>query len=109
MKRPSAQALDLADEILDHVRHGLTRADALYELADLIDDHNAELLRAIRRLLGDAAHGGGSPGHLLPLAGELMWLPGLEEATFESKEEVHIENVHIRGRLPASFIDWLPA
>jgi hypothetical protein len=62
MKRPSAQALDLADEILDHVRHGLTRADALYELADLIDDHNAELLRAIRRLLGDAAHGGGSPG-----------------------------------------------
>jgi len=38
-----------------------------------------------------------------------MWLPELEEATFESKEEVHIENVHIRGRLPASFIDWLLA
>ena len=33
MKRPSERALDLAESILDHVRYGLTRADALYELA----------------------------------------------------------------------------
>ncbi len=36
-----------------------------------------------------------------------MWFPRFREATFENKEEVQIENVHIRGRLPASFTGWL--
>lgn len=62
MKRPSERALDLAEEILDHVRYGLTRADALYELADMIDEHHADLMRAIRRLLNDAARDSGLPG-----------------------------------------------
>jgi hypothetical protein len=33
-----------------------------------------------------------------------MRLPQSWEVAFETKEEVRIENVHIRGRLPASFI-----
>jgi hypothetical protein len=61
MKRPSQRALDLADEILDHVRHGMTRADALHELADMIDENNAELLRATRAVVGDINHNGSPP------------------------------------------------
>lgn len=61
MKRPSERALDLADDILDHVHHGLTRAEALYELADMIDDSNLELLQAIRSALRDAGRDSGLP------------------------------------------------
>jgi hypothetical protein len=61
MKRPSERALDLAEEILDHVRHGLTRADALHELADMIDESNAELLRAARAVAGVLTHNGCPP------------------------------------------------
>jgi hypothetical protein len=59
MKRPSERALGLAEEILDHVRYGLTRADALYELAEMIDEHNDELLSVIGDTLRDAERHGG--------------------------------------------------
>jgi hypothetical protein len=62
MKRPSERALDLAETILDHVRYGLTRADALYELAEMIDASNQELLDAVTGMLRDAERGGGLPG-----------------------------------------------
>ena len=62
MKRPSERALDLAEEILDHVRYGLTRADALYELAEMIDENNHELLCAAGSALRDAERNGGLPG-----------------------------------------------
>ena len=62
MKRPSERALDLAEEILNHVRHGLTRNDELYELAEMIDDHDADLVSAVQYLLYDAEHDGGIPG-----------------------------------------------
>ena len=61
MKRPSVRAFDLAEEILNHVRHGLTRNDELYELAEMIDDNNADLLGAVQCLLYDAEHDGGIP------------------------------------------------
>lgn len=61
MKRPSQRALDLADEICDHVRHGMTRADAVYELADMIDESNADLLRAARMVAGDIKRDGSPP------------------------------------------------
>jgi hypothetical protein len=67
MKRPSERALGLAEEILDHVRYGLTRADAIYELAEMIDEHNEELLSAISATLRDAERHGGLAG-LGPLA-----------------------------------------
>lgn len=69
MKRPSERALDLAESILDHVRYGLTRADALYELAEMIDEHNDELLSAVGATLREAERSGGlaSPDTLVPL------------------------------------------
>jgi hypothetical protein len=62
MKRPSDRALGLAEEIMDHVRYGLTRTDALYELAEMIDEHNDELLSAIGAALRDAERHGGLAG-----------------------------------------------
>lgn len=59
MKRPSEHALDLAEAILNHVNYGLTRADALYELAEMIDDYNGELLSAAGAALRDAERNGG--------------------------------------------------
>jgi hypothetical protein len=62
MKRPSERALGLAEEILGHVRYGLTRADALYELAEMIDEHNEELMSAVGSTLRDAERHGGFAG-----------------------------------------------
>lgn len=61
MKRPSERALDLANEIMDYVHHGLSRAEALYELADMIDESNGELVQAIQAALQDAARDSGQP------------------------------------------------
>lgn len=61
MKRPSERALDLADEILNQVRHRMTRADAMYELADMVDESNAELLEAVRAVVAGVAHNGSGP------------------------------------------------
>jgi len=55
MKRPSEKAESLAEEILDHVRYGLTRADAIRELAEMIDENCAELVESANALLRDAA------------------------------------------------------
>ena len=46
MKRPSDRALSLADEILDFTTRGLTHEDAVYELAQMIDQMNGDLLEA---------------------------------------------------------------
>ena len=62
MKRPSERALGLAEEIMDHVQYGLTRADALYELAEMIDESNLELVEAVADALRDADRGDGVPG-----------------------------------------------
>jgi len=58
MKRPSERALNLADEILDYLRPGLTRADALHELAEMVDRNNSKRLRAARAVAGNAAFNG---------------------------------------------------
>lgn len=62
MKKPSEYALDLAEEVFDHVRYGLTRADAIHELAEMIDEHTAKLLQSIQGLINDATRHGGAPG-----------------------------------------------
>ena len=66
MNRASERAMALAEEILDHVRYGLTRADALQELAEMIDEHNADLLQAANTLINDAVrrHGLVDPHYL---------------------------------------------
>ena len=58
MKRPSERALNLADEGLAYLCPGLTRADALHELAEMVDQNNSERVRAALAVAGNAAlHG----------------------------------------------------
>ena len=55
MTRPSEKALNLADEILDLTTRGLTREDAIYELAEMIDGMNGDLVEAAAASLECAA------------------------------------------------------
>ena len=61
LKRPSQKALDLGEELLDYVSYGLTRKDAIHELAEMVDESNSELLKAVSALLQGAQHNGGVP------------------------------------------------
>ena len=64
MKRPSEKALSLGEEIFDYVAYGLTRSDAIQELAEMVDESNGELLEAVSTLLLDAERHGGVPATL---------------------------------------------
>jgi hypothetical protein len=46
MTQPSEKALSLAEEILDFSTRGLTREDAIQELAQMIDEMNGDLVEA---------------------------------------------------------------
>lgn len=53
MKRPSDKALAIAEELVDYVHPGMTRAAATREVAEMIDDANEELLEAVGRVLAE--------------------------------------------------------
>ena len=59
MKRPSEKALKLGEEMLDYVAHGLTRNDAIKELAEMADESNRDLLEAVSAVLQAAQRNGG--------------------------------------------------
>jgi len=61
MKRPSEKALSLGEEIFDYVSYGLTRSDAIQELAEMADESNGDLLEAVSAVLRDAQLNGGVP------------------------------------------------
>ena len=61
MKRPSDKALILGEELFDHVSYGLTRNDAIRELAEMVDESNGDLLEAISAVLQDAQRNSGLP------------------------------------------------
>jgi len=61
MKRPSEKALNLAEEIFNHVAYGLTRSDVLQELAEMVDESNGNLLESVSAVLEDAQRSGGVP------------------------------------------------
>jgi len=61
MKRPSEKALSLAEELFDHVAYGLTRRDAIQELAEMVDESNGDLLEVAHAVLEDAQRNGGVP------------------------------------------------
>jgi len=61
MKLPSSKAADLAEAVMDHVGHHLTRADSLRELAEMIDENNCELVEAAAELLADSDRRRGLP------------------------------------------------
>ena len=61
MKRPSEQALRLGEELFDYVPYGLTRFNAVQELAEMADEANQDLREAVRAVLQDAQRNGGVP------------------------------------------------
>lgn len=61
MKRPSEKALRLGEELFDYVPYGLTRANAIQELAEMTDESNHALLEAVSAVLQDAQRNGGVP------------------------------------------------
>ena len=83
MKRPSEKALSLGEEIFDYVAYGLSRSDAIQELAEMVDESNAELLEAVNTVLQDAQCNGGVPAafhvaHLqrvFPSYEPILWPP----------------------------------
>ena len=51
MSRPSEKALGIAEELLDYVHPGMSRAAAVEEIASMIDDMNTELLEVVTAIL----------------------------------------------------------
>jgi hypothetical protein len=54
LSRPSEKALGLAEELLDYVHPGMTRAAAIREMAMLIDGMNEELVQMAATLVNAA-------------------------------------------------------
>jgi len=65
MIRPSEKSLELAGELLDYVHPGMTRAAALQEVAQLVDEMNTELLAAVHGLLAEMEKAGPGPHDVL--------------------------------------------
>src|SRR5688572_10726609 len=61
MRQPSKKALTVAEEILDHVNYGLTRPDIIREWAEVIDEHNLNLVEAASDLMDNADTNQGVP------------------------------------------------
>jgi hypothetical protein len=61
MNRPSEKALRLGEELFDYVPYGLTRANAVQELAEMVDEANQDLFEAAHAILDDAQRNGGVP------------------------------------------------
>lgn len=61
MNRPSEKALRLGEELFDYVPYGLTRFNAVQELAEMVDEANQDLLEVVRAVLQDAQRNSGVP------------------------------------------------
>src|SRR5882762_5035482 len=61
MNVPSEKAQSFAEEMLDFVRHGLTRADTVREIAEMFDEVNGELVHSVEDVLHDAESHSGHP------------------------------------------------
>ena len=65
MSRPSEKALGIAEELLDYVHPGMSRAAAIEEIASMIDEMNDELLEVVTALVDDAEKRGAGPNPAL--------------------------------------------
>jgi hypothetical protein len=61
MNRPSEKALTLGEELFAYVPYGLTRFNAVQEMAEMVDETNHDLRDAVRAVLQDAQRNGGVP------------------------------------------------
>jgi len=51
MIKPSEKSLSIAEDLLDYVHPGMSRAAALSEVAQMVDEMNNELVEAIQALI----------------------------------------------------------
>ena len=58
MIRPSEKSLGIAEDLLDYVHPGMTRAAALQEVAQMVDEMNSELVEAVQALLAELEQSG---------------------------------------------------
>lgn len=65
MSRPSEKAADIAQELLDYVHPGMSRAAATDEIARMVDGMNAELLDVVDALLAAVERDGPGPHAIL--------------------------------------------
>jgi hypothetical protein len=73
MNKPSERALSIAEELLDYVHPGMSRAAALQEVAQMVDAVNADLVEAVNELLAEAERSGPGPqGDLLHRLRQLL-------------------------------------
>lgn len=72
MIRPSEKSLSIAEDLLDYVHPGMTRAAALQEVAQMVDEMNSELVTAVQALLAELERTG--KGSNTVLAGHLRHL-----------------------------------
>jgi hypothetical protein len=61
MRQPSEKSLSLGEELFQYVSYGLTRSDAIRELAEMVDESNGSLLEVVSELLQDAQRNHGVP------------------------------------------------
>lgn len=57
MSRPSEKAQDIAEELLDYVHPGMTRAAAIQEIATLVDEMNSDLIEVVTALANEVSVG----------------------------------------------------
>jgi len=55
MIRPSEKSLGIAEELVDYVHPGMSRAAAIQEVAQMLDETNSELVEAVNALVNDAS------------------------------------------------------
>ena len=55
MIKPSEKSLCIAEELVDYVHPGMSRAAAIQEVAQMLDEMNSELVEAVSALVNDAS------------------------------------------------------
>jgi hypothetical protein len=108
MIRPSEKALGVAEDLLDYVHPGMTRAAATHEVAQMVDEMNTELLEAITTLLAELERTGPGPhavliNHLRHLLADYRpWRtePDRQHELFESLTSTATKTREVAGRMP---------
>jgi len=67
----SQTAQRLAEELVDHVKHGLTRAEQIREIAAIIDDAYKDFFSSTARFIAAAEVGSASPEEISKLRDSL--------------------------------------
>ena len=81
----------MAEEIIDHVNYGLSRADILREWAEVIDENNLTLLEAASDLIDSAETNSGVP--------DARYVHKLQRVLAEYQPQTeHLSRTHVRTK-----------